>query len=166
MTADDLVAILETRWEPVRARLAALSEDDLDRPLPGGTVRERAAEAVFWAETIPPVIADLRKQQLATEGWYGGEPFEGWGDDAWHLEREARWARAHSKAELLARADRAQSRARAAVATLTDAEIATEHQLFGTYGGFRIENKIRDCYGGMYGRLLADLDAQEVAGRR
>jgi hypothetical protein len=166
MTADDLVAILDSEWVPVRARLGALAEDGFDRPLPGGTVRERAAEAVFWAETIPPVIADLRKQQMAPQDWYGGAPFQGWGDNAWHLEREARWARAHSKAELLARADRAQSRARACVATLTDDEIAADHELFGMYGGFRIERKIRECYGGMFGGLLADLDAAEVAGHR
>jgi hypothetical protein len=162
MDATDLIAILDMSWAPVRERVGGMPDADLDRTLPrGGTVRERAAEAAFWVETIPPVIAEGVRQraQVPQEEWLGGDRFEGWPDSEGHFAREAAWARLHRTDQLLARMDLAQARARAAVATLSDHEIAAVYDFAGLTG-LHIEDKIRSCGEGLYGRLLADLEAQ------
>jgi hypothetical protein len=159
MNAQDLLAILGTSWTPLRERLGRMTEADLDRALArGATVRERAAEAAFWVETIPPVIAEgvRRGGQAPPEEWHGGDRFEGWPDSNGHFVREAAWARRHPTAELLGRMDLAQSRAEAAVATLTDSEIAGGYDFAGQTD-LHIEGKIRSCGDGLYARLLADL---------
>jgi predicted DNA-binding transcriptional regulator YafY len=159
MTAQDLLAILETSWTPLRERLGHMTEADLDRVLSrGGTVRERAAEAAFWVETIPPVIAEgvRRGGQVPLEEWHGGDRFVGWPDSDGHFIREAAWARRHRTDELLGRMDRAQSRARSAVSTLSDAEIASGYDFAGLTN-LHIEDKIRSCGDGLYAQLLADL---------
>lgn len=121
---------LDAGWQRLHSVLELLGSDGLDRQINGGwTVKEMLAHLAFWDETSLPVIESLYrgKPELPTAAWYGGDdlevgPHDPWPDADTHNAREARWARNHTSAQVLARLSRARDQLKRILATVTDEE--------------------------------------------
>jgi len=126
---DELIELLEARWQPFPETLAALPPEDFDRRTASGwTVKEMLGHVAFWMETIQPVFVGMfRGQPIEDREWYGGDDLGvtgEWPRTEVHNAREAAWARPRPLSEVLDRLDAAYQRTVEAVQTLTEDELS------------------------------------------
>jgi hypothetical protein len=127
--------LLDAGWQRLQRVIERLCSGQqgpagLDRPIgTGWTVKEMLAHLAFWDETSLPVIENIYrgKPEIPPAAWYGGDdlelaPNDPWPDPDTHNAREARWARNHTTAEVLARLQRAREQLKTILATVTDEE--------------------------------------------
>jgi Mycothiol maleylpyruvate isomerase N-terminal domain len=127
MTNDELIAAIESGWQPLRA---AAEEIGLDtKTASGWTIAEMVTHVAFWEETCVPMVAHVRGHaRPEIDAWYGGDALGVAPDDPWppadvHNAREAGWARKHSAADVLVRCDAAHEALLALVRSLTAGEL-------------------------------------------
>lgn len=128
--AQEQLALLDAGWQRLQRVIERLGTDGLNKQIGNGwTVKEMLAHLAFWDETSLPVIESLyrSKPEIPAAQWYGGDDLEVGPDDPWpdadtHNAREARWARNHTPAEVLARLQRAREQLKSILATVTDEE--------------------------------------------
>jgi len=133
-TAAEQIALIESGWRRIRNAVERLGEGGMEATTPAGwTVKEMVAHLAFWEETVNPVINGMyRGREVPLEEWYGGDdlalaPGEPWPIADVHNAREAKWARARSTEDVLARWDRAHERLLAVVRTITEKESSDEY---------------------------------------
>ena len=122
--------ILDGGWARLMAVVDAVGLEGLEQPLtPAWTIKEMLAHLAFWEETSVPVIQVIHRggPSLPVELWYGGTDLELLPNAPWphadiHNEREARWARSRSAAEVLERLKQARQKLKTILATVTDEE--------------------------------------------